>query len=110
MRARGAAEVLALPVRLHGIQLGKPVAAFVDRDADRVLGFEVACGDGAHRFLPLAVASLAADEITVHSALTLIDESDLDFYRRNTRRLADVGFADPWIDEDGGLHEALSAA
>ena len=106
MRGRGAAEVLALPVRLHGIQLGKPVEVFVDRQADRVLGFEVACGDGAHRFLPLAVAQLAADEITLHSALTLIDESDLDLYRRNTRRLADTGFAEPSIDDDGNVHEA----
>ena len=110
MRGRGAADVLSLPVRLHGIQLGKPVEAFVDRQEDRVLGFEVVCGDGAHRFLPFSVARLAPDEITIQSALTLIDESDLDFYRRNGRRLADAGFADPWIDEEGNVHEARSAA
>ena len=110
MATLSAAAALQLPVRLHGIQLGKPVDAFVDRSADRVLGFEVVCGDGVHRFLPFAVAQLAADEITIHSALTLIDEGDLDFYRRNTRRLRDTGFADPWIDEDGTVHEAKSAA
>jgi hypothetical protein len=110
MRGRGVAEVLALPVRLHGIQLGRPVDAFVDRAANRVVGFEVVCGDGAHRFLPVAVARLAADEITLHSALTLIGEGDLDFYRRNSRRLADTGLVDPWIDDDGNVHEALSAA
>jgi hypothetical protein len=110
MRGRGATEVLALPVRLHGIQLGKPVDVFVDRLVDRVLGFEVACGDGAHRFLPFPVARLAADEISVQSALMMIDERDLDFYRRNSRRLAELGLADPWIDEDGNLHEARSAA
>jgi hypothetical protein len=110
MRGRGAAAVLGLPVRLHGIQLGRPVEVFVDRHEDRVVGFEVVCGDGAHRFLPFAFARLAATEITVDSALTLIDETDLDFYRRNGRRLADAGFADPWIDEDGNVHEALSAA
>ena len=110
MRGRGAAEVLALPVRLHGIQLGRPVELFVDRLTDRVLGFEVACGDGAHRFLPFPVARLAPHEITIQSALLMIDESDLDFYRRNSRRLAETGFADPWIDEDGNVREALSAA
>ena len=110
MRGRGAAEVLALPVRLHGIQLGRPVHVFVDRLADRVLGFEVACGDGAHRFLPFPVARLAADEITIQSALMLVDERDLEFYRRNSRRLSDTGLADPWIDEDGYVHEARSAA
>jgi hypothetical protein len=75
-----------------------------------VVGFEVACGDGVHRFLPFAVARLAADEITIHSALTLIDERDLDFYRLRSRRLSELGYADPWLDDDGALHEARSAA
>ena len=56
MRGRAAAELLSLPVRLHGIQLGRPVDALLDARVDRVLGFEVLCGDGAHRFLPFAVA------------------------------------------------------
>ena len=107
---RGAKEVLALPVRMHGIQLGRPVGLLVDRVSDRVLGFEVVCGDGAHRFLPFAVARLGADEIAIQSALTMIDEADLDFYRRNSRRLSDLALADPWIADDGSIHEALSAA
>ena len=82
----------------------------VDNAVDRVIGFEVSCGDGAQRFLPFAVARLRADEIALESALTLIDERDLDFYRRRLRRLSDLGYADPWIDDDGGVHEALSAA
>jgi hypothetical protein len=110
MRGRAAAELLALPVRMHGIQLGVPVEALLDEGADRLLGFEVLCGDGAHRFLPFAVARLQADEITLDSALTLIDERDLDFYRRRSRRLGELGYADPWIDDDGLVHEALSAA
>ena len=110
MRGRAAAELLSLPVRMHGIQLGTPVQALLDQRADRLLGFEVRCGDGAHRFLPFTVARLQADEITVDSALTLIDERDLDFYRHRSRRLDELGYAEPWIDEDGAVHEALSAA
>ena len=107
---RGVSELLGLPVRMHGIPLGRPVEALLDRNSDRLLGFEVVCGDGAHRFLPYAVVRIGAGEITIDSALTLIDEGDLDFYRRHCRRLADAGFAEPWVDEDGTVREALSAA
>jgi hypothetical protein len=110
MRGRAASELLSLPVRMHGIQLGKPVDALLDAHVDRLLGFEVLCGDGARRFLPFAVAKVQADEIALESALTLIDERDIDYYRRNSRRLADAGYVDPWIDEFGGIHETLSAA
>ena len=110
MRGRAAAELLSLPVRMHGIQLGVPVDALLDERADRLLGLEVRCGDGNHRFLPFSVARVQADEISIDSALTLIDERDLEFYRRRSRRLADLGYAEPWIDEDGAVHEALSAA
>jgi hypothetical protein len=103
-------EVLALPVRLHGIQLGRPVGALVDPEVDRLLGFEVICGDETQRFLPFAVARVGAEEIALESALTLIDERDLDFYRRRSRRLSELGYADPWIDDAGALHEARSAA
>ena len=110
MRRRAAAELLSLPVRMHGIHLGVPVAALLDVKADRLVGFEVLCGDGNHRFLPFAVAKLRADEIAVGSALTLIDERELEFYRRRSRRLDDLGYAEPWVDDDGLVHEALSAA
>ena len=110
MRGRAASELLSLPVRMHGIQLGTPVDALLDAHADRLLGFEVLCGDGARRFLPFAVAKLHADEIALESALTLIDERDIAYYRRNSRRLAEAGYDDPWIDDEGGIHEALSAA
>jgi hypothetical protein len=108
--ARSAAEVLALPVRLHGIQIGRPVEALLDPSVDRLLGFEVECGDGEHRFLPLSVAHLGAAEITIASALQLIDERELDWYRRHTRRLSSVGYAEPWIGENGEIYEALTIA
>jgi hypothetical protein len=107
---RAAAEVLALPVRLRGIQLGRPVEALLDSSVDRLLGFEVQCGDGEHRFLPLSVAELRVDEITIGSALQLIDERELDWYRRHTRRLSSLGYAEPWIGEDGAVYEALNIA
>ena len=110
MRGRSVAELLSLPVRLHGIELGRPVDVLVDPVADRVLGFEVLCGDDAQRFLPFAVVDLRPDEITLASALTLIDERDLEFYRRRSRRLPELGYADPWVDDDGRVHEARSAA
>jgi hypothetical protein len=110
MSGRTASELLSLPVRMHGIYLGKPVELLLAEHADRVLGFEVVCGDGAHRFLPLAVADVRADELAVESALMMIDERDLDYYRRHSRRLAELGYADPWIDSDGLVHEARSAA
>jgi hypothetical protein len=108
--ARPAAEVLALPVRLHGIQLGRPVEALLDPSVDRLVGFEVQCGDGEHRFLPLSVADLGADEITIASALQLIDERELDWYRRHTRRLSRLGYAEPWVGEHGEIYDALTIA
>jgi hypothetical protein len=110
MRGRAVSELLALPVRLHGIQLGTPVEALLDETADRLLGFEVLCGDHAYRFLPFSVARLQADEIAVESALTLIDERDIEYYRRHSRKLREAGYADPWIDDQGVVHEAASAA
>jgi len=110
MGGRAASELLSLPVRLHGIQLGTPVEALLDARVDRLLGFAVLSGDGACRFLPFTVARVQADEIALESALTLIDERDIGYYRRRSRRLAEAGYDDPWIDEDGGIHETATAA
>jgi hypothetical protein len=111
MRGRTASELLSLSVRMHGIQLGTPVDALLDRDDDRLLGFELRCGDGGRRFLPFAVAQIRADEICISSALMLIDEPDLDdFYLRRARRLSELALADPWVDDDGRVHETLTAA
>src|SRR3989442_11425666 len=106
MRGRPLSELLSLPVRMHGIPLGRPADALLDQEAARVVGFELVCGDGARRFLPWAVAEVRADEIAVRSALALLDERDLAFYRERTRPLAALGLADPCVDEDGTVHEA----
>ncbi len=110
MGGRRASEVLALPVRMHGIPLGRPADALLDGRTDRVIGFEVRCGDGADRFLPYAVARVREDEIAVDSAWMLVDERDLEFYRRHSRSLVRSGYREPWIDDDGAVRETLSAA
>jgi hypothetical protein len=110
MGGREASALLGLPVRIRGIQLGHPVDVLIDSHADRMLGLELVCGDGARRFLPFAVAQIRPHEIEVRSVLALIDESGLGYYRRHSRRLADLPLAVPWIDDDGAVHEARTAA
>jgi hypothetical protein len=109
-QGRRASELLHLPVRLHGIELGRPVDALVDLEDDRLIGFELLCGDEARRFLPFAVARVRDAEIEIDSALTLIDERDLDFYLRRSRRLSELALVDALVDEHGAIHEARSAA
>lgn len=74
-------HLLALPVRLHGIQLGRPVDVLLDRAELRVLGLDVLCGDNVHRFLPLPTASIRDGAIVIRSPLVLLEEDELDFYR-----------------------------
>ena len=90
MGGRPAEEVLRLPVRLHGIQLGRPTDLILDLRADRALGLDVLCGDEVHRFLPLAAARVSDEEITVTSALTLLDEAELAFYREHASTLGEL--------------------
>jgi hypothetical protein len=72
--------LLGLPVRLHSIQLARPVDLLVDAASWRALGFLVESSDGATRFLPFAASQPGGKEITVHSALMLLD--DAAFYRK----------------------------
>jgi uncharacterized protein YrrD len=88
MRGRPAEELLHLPVRLHGIQLGRPVDLILDLDADRAIGLDVLCGDDVHRFLPFAVVTVGDDELVVRSALTLLEEAELAFYRDRASALS----------------------
>lgn len=79
MGSLSAAGLLGLPVRLHGIMLGRPIDLLLDAAARRVLGFVVESGDDAPRFLPYAASQPGTDEIAVGSALMLLD--DVSFYR-----------------------------
>jgi hypothetical protein len=85
MGSLASGHLLALPVRLHGIELGRSVELIVDLDVRRVLGFEVRCGDEVHRFLPLGAARIHDGEIAIASPLILLDE--LPFYRARGRGL-----------------------
>ena len=77
-------------MRVRGIQLGRPVELIVDHDARRVLGLDILCGDDVHRFLPFAAVTIHDDELAVSSALTMLDEAELEFYRRRATTLAEV--------------------
>ena len=105
-----ASELLRRPVRVRGLEIGHAVDAIVDPARTRVLGFDVLCRDDSHRFLPLTAATVAADEISVGSALTLLSEDQLDYYRKRARWLRELvpGLEDAWIDADGTLELVIS--
>ena len=79
MGSLSAGRSLRLPVRLHGIQLGRPTDLLVDVESWHVVGFVVRCGDDSLRFLPLAASQTSDEEIAVGSALMLLE--DVGFYR-----------------------------
>jgi len=85
MGSRSAIELLQLPVRLHGIRLGRPVDLLLDPAEWRALGIVVLCGDGSSRFLVFAAADLLEAAIDVSSALLLLE--DVEFYRDRSRSL-----------------------
>ena len=81
MRSLSAADLVGIPVRLHGILLGRPTDLMLDASARRVLGFVVESGDAVPRFLPFAASQTGEDAIAVASALMLLD--DVAFYRKH---------------------------
>lgn len=85
-----ASELLLLPVRVRGIELGRPVELLLDDGERRAVGLDLVCGDDARRFLPLGAGHVGSDEIEVDSALVLLEEGDLAFYRRHGRELGDL--------------------
>ena len=118
MRGCSGDDLLKLSVRLHGIELGRPVDLVVDLDARRAVGLELLCGDRARRFLPLAAASVESDEIAVDSALAVSD--DLAYYLARGRGLrmlrgaavardgVEVGrLADVVLDSEGAIAELV---
>jgi len=88
MRGLSGDDLLKLPVRLHGIELGRPVDIVVDVDARRVVGLELVCGDRAHRFLPLGAATLTQEDIALDSALAVLDDGA--FYRERGHSLSSL--------------------
>jgi|SRR5207253_3879785 len=103
MGSLSAGRMLNLPVRLHGILLGRSVDLLLDPAEWRAVGFDVVCGDGASRFLPLTTATIRDEEIVVGSALMLLE--DVDFYRTRARSvLALLGSP---VDVDGAVAGTL---
>jgi hypothetical protein len=82
MGSLSAAASLRLPVRLHGIQLGRPTDILLDVESWNVVGFVVRCGDESVRFLPWAASQPSPEEIAVGSALMLLE--DVGFYKRRS--------------------------
>jgi hypothetical protein len=80
-------SLLHLPVRSNGIEIGRPVDLILDPEG-RVIGVDVLCKDSVHRFLPFGAAELLDDEIRLGSALALLEDRDLAFYRERGRTLA----------------------
>ena len=81
--------------------MGRPVDLIVDRDRTRALGFDVLCGDDAHRFLPFAVAAVREDEIEIFTPLVLLDFGQVGFYRDQAAWLREVRELE--VGEDGAL-------
>ena len=87
MRERTGDELLRLPVRLHGVQLGRPVDLLLDPNAHRAVGLDLLCGDEMHRFLPLQTAAVGDEEIRILSPFVLLEQRELEFYRSRTLAL-----------------------
>jgi hypothetical protein len=80
-------RLLALPVRLHGIPLGRPVDVLIDLRERKAVGLDVLCGDDVHRFLPLQTAVVSDDEVAIRSPFLLLEEDELAFYQARTTPL-----------------------
>jgi uncharacterized protein YrrD len=90
MSERFGAQLLGLPVRLHGLQLGQPSDLLLDREAMRAVGIDLVCGDEAHRFLPFATARIQSDAITITSPLVLLESDELAFYSSRSFTLSSL--------------------
>ena len=102
---RRAEELLNLPVRVRGIELGRPVDLIVDREVTRAIGFDVLCGDDAHRFLPFAVARVEPEAIEIESPFVLLDFDQVAFYREQASSLRSLNGERQrlLVGEDGSL-------
>jgi hypothetical protein len=76
-------------VVFRDVRLGVVVDVLLDRPLHRLVGFEVECGDRAHRFLPFPACEVLGDRLAVESALVLLDR-DLDFYRLGGSAFSDL--------------------
>jgi hypothetical protein len=75
-------HLLEQTVVMNGIQIGRVVDVILDRPSGDVIGFEIRCEDGRHRFLPRAAANSRDSVISIESPFALLDTDELEFYRR----------------------------
>jgi hypothetical protein len=101
-----AAALLPSPVRLRGIQLGRPTDLLLDTDNWHAVGFVVLCGDESTRFLPYAACQPGDDEIAVASALMLLE--DVGFYEK--RRVSFRSLLDGEVIGGGVLQDVILGA
>ena len=109
MKSLRSDELLALPVRLHGIPLGRPTDLLLDREELKVVGLDIRCGDDVHRFLPLATAMVGDEEIGIRSPLVLLEEDERAFYEARTFGLASLRGVSVDLKgrREGTLHELV---
>jgi hypothetical protein len=90
---------------MGGIELGRPVDLLIDRKRPRAVGFDVLCGDEAHRFLPFVAVRLEDDAIEIDSPFLLLDFAQVDFYRRQATTLRELSGDghDLVVGEDGSV-------
>ncbi|MEP6909158.1 MAG: PRC-barrel domain-containing protein [Actinomycetota bacterium] len=74
-------------VVVRGIELGRVVDVILDEAGEQPIGLDVRCGDGEHRFLPLAASRLVEENVEVDSPLMLLETDQLAFYRSRGRAL-----------------------
>jgi sporulation protein YlmC with PRC-barrel domain len=75
-------DLLERTVLIKGLRIGLVVDVILDRENGDVIGFEVRCEDGRHRFLPRAATTSRDSVIEIDTPLALLDGEHLDFYRR----------------------------
>jgi uncharacterized protein YrrD len=85
-------------VVIRDVRLGVVVDALFDTSISRLVGFDVGCGDGANRFLPLPACDAHDDRLEVQSTLVLLDR-ELGFYRAGGRSFAQL--RDQEVSRDG---------
>jgi hypothetical protein len=79
-------KLLEQTVVMNGIRIGRVVDVILGTE-DEVIGFEVRCRDGQHRFLPSAATTRDEQAIAIESPFALLDADQLEFYRRRGRTL-----------------------
>jgi hypothetical protein len=110
------------PVVIGDVRLGAAVDALFDRTLTRLLGLEVRCSDGVHRFLPFAACEAQGDRFAIESPLVLLDR-ELGFYRAGGNAFSDLrgqhvgldekaigALADLIVDQEGSVRRVVVSA